>query len=233
MKSSVPINSVTQMKWTNSLKARRLDSPWIAISLCKQWFPPWLYIGITWKPWLALSIWARLRHFYVIGMGSTCGQDTQASPYPEVLWARWRFPALRKSFSWSVFQQLKSVTSLRSQCLELTLVFTFILRHGKTFNSQQQDTLLPKWKGPLWACVWCPGEGIVRRGPLRTPDLPQERDPHSTVYMLTADKVLTSLGTEILQAQSRDGEKKMEEQRSPLWCIFRSFIHVLGVQCGY
>lgn len=110
-------------------------------------------------------------------MGSTCGQDTQVSPYPEVLWGRWCFPALTKSFSWSVFQQLKSVTSPQSQCLELTLIFIFILRNGKTFNSQQQDTLLPKWKGPLWACVWYPGEGILRNGPSGLQIFPRSRTP--------------------------------------------------------
>lgn len=171
------MNSITQMKWTNSLKARTLDSPWIAISLCKQWFSPWLHIGITWNPWLALSVWPHLRHFYVIGMGSTCGQDTQVSPNPEVLWRRWYFPALTKSFSWSVFQQLKSVTSPQSQCLELTLIFIFILRNGKTFNSQQQDTLLPKWKGRLWACVWYPGEGILRNGPSGLQIFPRSGTP--------------------------------------------------------
>ena len=51
--------------------------------------------------------------------------------------------------------------------------------------------------------------------------------------MLTEDKVLPSLGMEILQPQSRGGEEETEEQRSPLWCVSRSFIHALGVQCGY
>ena len=44
----------------------------------------------------------------------------------------------------------------------------------------------------------------------------QERDPQSTKYMLAEDKVLTSLGTEFLQAESRGGKKKKKRENGAL-----------------
>lgn len=219
------------MKWTSSLKARRLDSPWIAISV-QTMVPFDCVLESPGNLAPALSIWARLRHFYVIGMGSTCAaKDTPASPYPEGL-EQDGVSLLIQSFSWSVFQQLKVWSSPDPSAwadngfhLHPLDMGKLSVLNSKTLYSQSGRTL-------VGACVWCPGEGILRREPLRTPDLPQEQDPSRWCTCSQRINMLISLGTEILQAQSRGGEKKLKNKASTV-VYLRIFIHVLGIQCGY